>query len=255
MPDNRIEEAHRLYLSGYATKAIAERFDVSPSTVRSWKSRYKWGTPQAMTPVKRTPKKNATQRKERNATQPVAKKKKNVAPKKKNAIPNNARPGNTNAVTHGLFQKHLPPEALEITEELKNASALDLIWDQILISYTAIIRAQRIMFVEDADDHSRAMTSDGETTVTYSVKFAADKQATFLQAQAKAQSQLQSLIRQYQRMVLEDPYATEEQEARINLILTQTQKLKSEIARAEGDDEELSKLDRLLEGLDDQSNR
>lgn len=76
MPDNRIDEAYRLYQSGKSLKDIAEQFGVSPATVRSWKSRHKWGGPdppkkEAATKktAQRNTKNNATQR---NATKEQA---------------------------------------------------------------------------------------------------------------------------------------------------------------------------------------
>ncbi|WNS78180.1 hypothetical protein RRU94_06875 [Domibacillus sp. DTU_2020_1001157_1_SI_ALB_TIR_016] len=38
-------------------------------------------------------------------------------------------------------------------DEVCQADPLDLIWDQIVIQYTAIIRAQKVMWVENGDDH------------------------------------------------------------------------------------------------------
>ncbi|MCM3789962.1 hypothetical protein M3221_16340 [Domibacillus indicus] len=39
-------------------------------------------------------------------------------------------------------------------DEVCQADPLDFIWDQIVIQYTAIICAQKVMWVENGDDHS-----------------------------------------------------------------------------------------------------
>ncbi|XOS93828.1 hypothetical protein ACLMAB_10600 [Brevibacillus laterosporus] len=37
-------------------------------------------------------------------------------------------------------------------EEIESKSPLDMLWENIMIQYTAIIRAQRIMFVQDKEE-------------------------------------------------------------------------------------------------------
>lgn len=70
-PDQRVEEARRLFDSGMKLIEISEKLSVPEGTVRSWKNRYKWN--------------NAT----------LQKKKRNVARKK------GGQPGNKNAKGHG----------------------------------------------------------------------------------------------------------------------------------------------------------
>jgi uncharacterized protein YjcR len=94
----------------------------------------------------------------RDPTKKDAAKKQKVASQKNKAAPRN-RSGNPNpnnqftkrnkaAEKHGMFSKFLPEKALEIMNHMQEHSPADLIWDQIQIQYAAIIRAQRIMFVE-----------------------------------------------------------------------------------------------------------
>src|SRR5690625_7181644 len=56
--------------------------------------------------------------------------------------------GNQNSKKHGFFSKHIPQDTLEIMNDMGKFSPADLIWDQIVIQYAAIIRAQEIMFVK-----------------------------------------------------------------------------------------------------------
>ena len=60
----------------------------------------------------------------------------------------------------------------------------------------------------------------------WEVQQAWDKQNNFLKAQARAQSELRSLIKQYDEMLHRDwEIATEEQKARVELVKAQTMKI------------------------------
>ncbi|MEV2911201.1 phage terminase small subunit, partial [Paenibacillus larvae] len=111
---------------------------------------------------------------------------------------------NSNAVTHGFFRKYFPEETMEIMEQISERSPLDLLWDQITIQYTAIVRAQRIMYVRDREDQTKVLKREKHTDTSYENEYelqhAWDKQATFLQAQSRAMSTLLNLIRQYKDM-------------------------------------------------------
>lgn len=66
----------------------------------------------------------------------------------------------------------------------------------------------------------------GETSDMYSVQQAWDKQNEFMKAQARAQGELRSLIKQYDEMLHKDwSMASEEQRSRIAQIKAQTDKL------------------------------
>lgn len=84
------------------------------------------------------------------------------------------------------------------------ADPLDVLWDQIQIAYAAIIRAQQIMYVRDRDDLTTTQiqekNGDSVTEERWEVQQAWDKQASFLKAQARAQSELRSMIRQYKEL-------------------------------------------------------
>ncbi|PWV97450.1 uncharacterized protein YjcR [Paenibacillus cellulosilyticus] len=202
-------ETHKLaeldYQAGLKYKEIAEKYGVTLNTVKSWKQRHGW---------------------ERNKGAPSDKgmhTKRGGAPKgNKNAVGNNggAPARNSNAVTHGLFQKYLPAESLEIMEQLQERNPIDIVWDNIMIQYTAIIRAQQIMFVKDRDDKTIERIEEKSGNVfgeKWEVQQAWDKQATFLQAQSRAMATLQSLIKQYDELLKTD-LATEEQKARIEVL-------------------------------------
>lgn len=210
-PDERIERARQLFQQGRKLVDIAKQLDLPEGTVRSWKNRYKW---------------------DRN----VANKECNVAERKRGGQPGNKNatgpPGNKNAEKYGFFSKYLPDETREIFSAIEQADPLDLLWHQIQIAYAAIIRAQRIAYVKDQDDKTveKIERKDGNVFgERWEVQQAWDKQNEFLKAQARAQSELRSLIRQYDEMLHRDwDLATEEQRARINQLRAQTQKITGE---------------------------
>ena len=187
MPKQRSPDSYRaeeLYKSGMKLVEIASQLNVSEGTVRSWKNRYRFDGS------------NATLRKN---NRNVAKKKHGGQPGNKNAVGHGAPKRNRNAEKFGFFSKYLPEETVSIIQEMP-ADPLDVLWDQIQIAYAAIIRAQQIMYVRNIDDKTVEKIEEKDGNVIgerWEVQQAWDKQASFLKAQARAQSELRSMIRQY----------------------------------------------------------
>ena len=135
-------------------------------------------------------------------------------------------PGNKNAEKYGFFSKYLPKETLDIVQAVEKANPLDLLWHQIQIAYAAIIRAQRIAFVENEYDKTIEQVEVKKGNIVgakWEVQQAWDKQNNFLKAQARAQGELRSLIKQYDEMLHRDwDMATEEQKSRVEYIKSKT---------------------------------
>lgn len=203
-------------------KDIADALGLLDTQIRKWKNQDRWED--RLNSNVTIPKSNVTNRA--------------GAPKgNKNAVGNKggaAPKGNSNAVTHGFFRKFFPEETLEIMEQIETRSPIDMLWDNIVIQYTAIIRAQRLMFVQDQGNitkevrKNKSMSNEGMEMKEqeWEIQFAWDKHATFLHAQSRAMSTLQSLIRQYEDMCNKG-LATEEQRLRI-------EKLKAEVDSLRG---------------------
>lgn len=202
------ELAYRDYLNGMKYKEIAEKYGVTINTVKSWKTRYKWSRDGVRTKQKS-----------------VHTKKRGGQPGNKNAKGHGPPRNNQNAVTHGLFSKYIPKETLELMGMLEEKSPADLIWDQIMIQYAAIIRAQKIMFVTDKNEMIKELKKEKESwgengsssETEWEFQFAWDRQATFLNAQSRAMSELRSLIKQFNEM------ATDDDERRLKLEYMQAQ--------------------------------
>lgn len=231
-PDERINKAFELYQKGFKLIDIASQLNIPEGTVRSWKNRYKWDEQC-----------NATlQSDKRN----VAKRNKGGQPGNKNAVGNDggAPPENKNAEKHGFFSKWLPLETAAIMKEIEKADPIDILWDNIQLQYTAIIRAQKIMFVMNQEDSTTTKIGEGYSDTGHSekweVQYAWDKHATFLKAQSRAMGELRSMIKQYEELCKSD-LATEEQKRRIALVKAQTDKLSGS-----DNQDELKRLDEVL---------
>lgn len=199
-PDQRIKQAKELYLQGKKLVEIASQLNLPEGTVRRWKCTHKWDNERSVKNSERSKRKKGGQPGNHNATGP---------------------PGNKNAEKFGFFSKYLPEETVSIIREMPT-DPLDIIWDQIQLSYAAIIRAQQIMHVKDKNDKTIEKVEKRRGNVSgkkWEVQQAWDKQANFLQAQARAMSDLRGSIRQYDEMLHKRwDLATEEQKARIEAL-------------------------------------
>lgn len=197
---------------------IAQILNISPGTVRGWKNKDAWED-----------KLNGTFQinKER------SKRNKGGQPGNKNAT---GPPGNKNAEKFGFFSKYLPEETLDLMEEITEKNPLDILWEQISIQYAAIIRAQRIMYVKDKNEMVKELkkheTNEFGEKAEYEFQFAWDRQASFLNSQSRAMSELRSLIKQYnEALKANEDTASDEEKSRLG-------KLSYILKELEGDSDE-----------------
>lgn len=218
------ELAYEDYKAGMKRKDIAQKYNVSINTVKSWKQRH-WNQKEGAPP----------------------KRKKGAPLQNKNASGRTPKKDeNQNAKKHGLFAKWLPEEVNQIIGEMPE-SPLDILWYNIQLQLTAIVRAQKIMFVADEYDKTKEVTLDNGEAIGYEIQQAWDKQASFMTAQSRAMKTLESMIKQYDELLHKNwQLATEEQKARLGLLQAQKKKLESD----GGESQELTKLDQLLAGID-----
>jgi uncharacterized protein YjcR len=241
--DPRRDEAFEIYKqhNGEITnRAIAEQLNVPEKTIGGWKSKDKWkqklaGETEEFNGVLQSDKRS-TPKKERSTPN------KGGAPlNNKNALNNRggAKKGNQHAVgnsggaplrndhavTHGLFRKYFPEEVQPLIDDIGELDPLEILWFNIKTKMTAIIRAQEIMFVRDREDITKELkkekvqydvVSGGKDQPDqqietyreeeYEIQFPWDKQATFLNAQSRAMSELRSLIKDYMKLSGEDDH-------------------------------------------------
>lgn len=212
------ELAENDYMDGMKYKDIAVKYNVTINTVKSWKQRYDWS---------KDKKKGVHTKDKKVCTQKVG------APiGNKNALGNDggAPHENKNAVKHGFFSKWLPEETFDIFQAIQQKDPLDILWDNIMLQYTAIVRAQKLMYVKDQQDITTTQIKQGYSelgsTEEWEVQQAWDKHATFLKAQSRAMGELRSMIKQYDELLHKNwDLASEEQRQRIEKLKAETKKL------------------------------
>lgn len=199
-----------MYLQGQRLVEIASQLNLPEGTVRRWKCTHKWENERSEKKSERSPKR-----------------KRGAQPGNKNS--SGGPPGNKKAEKYGFFSKYLPEETREIFSAIDQADPLDLLWHQIQLAYAAIIRAQRIAYVKDQQDKTIEKIEEKEGNVIgekWEVQQAWDKQSNFLKAQARAQGELRSMIKQYDEMLHKNwEAASEEQRVRIAQMKAQTERL------------------------------
>jgi uncharacterized protein YjcR len=221
------EQIKKEYLKGVKPMEISKKYDISINTLKSWIKRYGWSNDKKM--------------------QGAPSHKKGAPLKNKNSVghASSVPEGNKNAERHGFFAKWLPPETAEIMQSIQHSDPLDLLWDNIQLQYTAIVRAQKLMYVKDQEDKTIEKVGEGFGNIDsekWEVQQAWDKHATFLKAQSRAMGELRSMIKQYDELLHNNwELATEEQKQRISLIKAQTDKLSGTDNK-----DELQKLDEVL---------
>ena len=199
---------------------IADELGVPEGTVRGWKNKDKWE--QQLNGTFQTKKRN------------TPKKKKGGQPKNKNAVGHGAPPENKNAEKHGFFSKWLPAETMEIMQEIEEKSPADILWEQITLQYTAIIRAQRLMYVRDQKDKTTEIVSSSDMGTSWEYQQAWDKHEKFLSAQSRAMTTLNGLIKQYEEMLHSADDAAE-RKARLEKLRLESARIKAETDRINAD--------------------
>ena len=186
---------------------IAERLGVSAGTVRGWKSKDKWEPKIKGTFQKKNKERSKNPR---------------GAPKgSKNALGHGAPKGNINALKHGLFAKYLPQEVYEIAQELSEKQPIDILWENITLTYANLLHAQRILYVQDVEDTTSVLiATTAKGGASYEIHTAWDKQGKALAAMARAQAELRGMIKTYDELT-RSPLVTEEQRLRIDNLKAQ----------------------------------
>ncbi len=172
-------------------KALAKKHDVPEGTLKSRRSREQWT-------------RDATNKKDATKNEKVATPKNRKEQKNRSGNPNPVKQftkRNRAAVTHGLFSKYINEEQQEIIDQMQSLTIADQIWSQIEIKFSAIIRMQKIMWVDDQWDHlkeesgySEGMEGEGKS---YKVSFAYERYESYIKAQARAMAEYRNLVKQY----------------------------------------------------------
>lgn len=254
MGKEKYELAEVDYKKGMKYKDIAEKYDVSINTVKSWKTR-KWGKEKSVHT------KNKSVHTKGNDPKQQPQRKRSGNPNPSQSFPKR----NKAAEVHGFFSKFLPDETLEIIDAMNESSPADLIWDQIQIQYAAIIRAQSVMFVKSKEELVKELKkakydyvphpeNDDElqeilTEAEYEIQFAWDRQATFLNAQSRAMGELRSSIKQF--LELSDEY--DERRMKLEQMQLNIEKTKTDIEKTKQDmtKDDVAPIEITIRGFDE----
>ena len=204
---DRAYEIYKQHGGNITNREIADLLNEDEKVIAVWKSRDKWNVVQHSNDCCTT-------------------KAKGGQPGNQNASGHGAPVANKNAEKHGFFSRYLPEETVSLIQEIDRKAPLDILWENIQLAYAAIIRAQQIAYVRDREDKTEEKTGSFDNGDMYMIQQAWDKQNNFLKAQARAQGELRSLIKQYDEMLHNNwEQASEEQKARIAHLKAQTDKL------------------------------
>jgi uncharacterized protein YjcR len=206
------DEAFKLFRNSkgkMTSKEIAEKLNKSVNTINSWRNKDEW-----------------------------SKKLKGGAPRgNSNAKGHGAPKGNLNNLKHGEYcdpskfldkgflAKYIPAATKNIIKGVleNGVTHLDMLWDNIVLLYSSIIRSQKIMYVKNQDDITKVKTKEayGENSSTeeWEYQFAWDKQEKFIKSQSSAMKTLNSMVKDYEELLHKNwDLATEEQKLRIEVL-------------------------------------
>ncbi|KAB2460776.1 hypothetical protein F8160_00110 [Bacillus sp. CH126_4D] len=244
------ELAQEDYMQGMKYKELAEKYDVSINTIKSWRKRHGWNRKG----VHPNGEKGCTQTKKTGA--PIGNKNavgnsgnKNPKYGNKHAVGHGPPKGNDNATTHGLFKKIIPnddPHAMELLEEIQNHTELDMLFNSIQLQYFNILNSQRIMHVRDKDDMSKEIISEPEGGEAYMIQFAWDKQANLLTAYSRAMTSLSAMIERFDKLANAD----DERRLKLTQMKANIEKTKADTARIKGEDGDEYEDDGFKEALE-----
>lgn len=227
--------------SSIKLKDLAEKHSINYQTIKSWKSRDQWlkvATKTKKVATKKT-KKGATNNQKLQPKKGSLMGNKNAVGNKGNSNPpNQFTERNTAAVKHGMYRAYLPDdeEAKQIYDSIDGVSPIEILWENIKLKFTAIMRAQKIMFVRDKQDETKVLKKEKRTSIggdvekdieefEWEYQHAWDKQAAFLTAQSRAMSTLTSMMNKYEEMCRSD-WSDEEQRLRLDKLKTEIEQMK-----------------------------
>ncbi|EAZ84564.1 hypothetical protein AB9L15_03905 [Lysinibacillus fusiformis] len=223
---------------------LAEKHDVPLGTIKSQKSRdTKNGNPWTRDATEKdaTKSRKVATISSKDATDPDANEilqdeppKKDGRVKKRSGNPNPQNQftkRNRAAMIHGLRSKFLFDEQVEIMEALQDFDVVDQLWLQIELSFSAIIRAQKIMWVEDSFDHlketSGYSSGEGGSGETFKVIYAHERYESYIKAQTRAFAEHRNLVKQFMDLTTED----DERRLKLEQMQLNIDKTKAEIEK------------------------
>ena len=242
MGKEKYELAEVDYKKGMKYKDIAEKYDVSINTVKSWKTR-KCGKEKSVHT------KNKSVHTKRDATTSDDKTKSGYRSNPKNQFTKR----NTVSVKHGFYRQWLPQDMVEIIEETKDFTIADRLWFQIETKFAALIQLHKIMFVENREDTLREesgySSGEGGSGQTYKVVYAFEQYAEYIKTEARLTSEWRNVVKQF--LELSDEY--DERRMKLEQMQLNIEKTKTDIEKTKQDmtKDDVAPIEITIRGFDE----
>jgi uncharacterized protein YjcR len=227
-------------------REIAHLLSTDEKKIAVWKQRDKWNVVQQT----KKEKKNVVQqnRKTTKKARSPSNKKQN---RSGNPSPSYKFPNHNSLQTkHGLYSKFLHAEQIEIMEATRDMDLPDYLWFHIQLTFSSIVRMQKIMLVENEHDHLKEEIGnswgDGSGSESYKISFAYERYESYIKAQVRAMAEFRNLAKQFLEITHED----DERRLKLEQMQLGIAKTKAEIERLKGDPEEEYEDDGFIDALD-----
>ncbi|MDM5436642.1 hypothetical protein QUG02_00060 [Bacillus hominis] len=230
------ELAQEDYMQGMKYKELAEKYEVSVNTVKSWKTRYKWNRKGVHTKEEkvRTQKKTGAPINNKNAVGNPG----NRNPKwgNKNAAGHGAPKGNHNAMTHGLYAtvvyEHLSDEDRVLFDLSQDIEGQEQELQVARFKLAKLIQNQKELRLK-----GMAVAGDGAYSYTLRDDF-------YIDAINKALDMISKIETRIDKSKLE----REKLQAQLSKMRAETEFIEERIKLLKGQKKDTSLLDALIEG-------
>lgn len=148
--------------------------------------------------------------------------------------------------TNSPWLAYMPDDVVELMRKMELADPLDILYDQIRLQWTMIVRAQEIMYVSDQTDIDKFKTSSSMESDSWEVHTSWDKYGKFMQTMSAAQKELRFMIQQFMDIApVED-----ERRARIKAIEATTELTEQRIKALKGNVKDTTMLEVLIGAME-----
>ncbi|AXN58311.1 terminase small subunit [Bacillus phage Wes44] len=141
---------------------------------------------------------------------------------------------------------YMPDDVVELMRKMEQADPLDILYDQIRLQWSMIVRGQEIMYVSSQEDIDKFKTSMSMESDSWEIHTSWDKYGKFMSAMSTAQKELRFLIQQFMDIApVED-----ERRARIKAIEATTELTEQRIKALKGNTKDTTMLEVLIGAME-----
>lgn len=146
--------------------------------------------------------------------------------------------------------KYLPSELWDMMNEIEGMTVVDHLWIQIKMSLAGIIRAHKIMWVNDKDDNVSAPVSEGAEGSSYKVAFAFERYEAYIRTMTRAYAEHNKMIEQFLKLShKDDPRRVKviHMDLNVDKLQAETELAKLKLQEAKGMQKDTGMLETLLD--------